>query len=176
MTARLAADGLAVVETTATQGAGILDLREALIQAVPKDFLDPPAIVGDLVPAGEMAVLVVPIDMEAPKGRLILPQVQTIRDLLDSDAYCMVVKERELRDALQRLNRPPALVITDSQAFLRVGADTPRSIGLTSFSILFARNKGDLVEFVQGAMAIDQLQTEFQSTGLRSVHASSDRR
>jgi len=160
ITTRLESDGVAVVPTTATQGAGILDLREALIQAVPKDFLDPPAIVGDLVPAGEMAMLVVPIDMEAPKGRLILPQVQTIRDLLDSDAYCMVVKERELRDALQRLNRPPALVITDSQAFLRVGADTPRSIGLTSFSILFARNKGDLVEFVQGAMAIDQLQAD----------------
>ena len=101
------------------RGDGILDLREALIQAVPKDFLDPPTIVGDLVPAGELAVLVVPIDMEAPKGRLILPQVQTIRDLLDSDAYCMVVKERELRDALERLNRPPALVVTDSQAFLR---------------------------------------------------------
>jgi hypothetical protein len=72
-----------------------------------------------------MAMLVVPIDMEAPKGRLILPQVQTIRDLLDSDAYCMVVKERELRDALDRLQSPPALVITDSQAFLKVSADTP---------------------------------------------------
>ena len=74
----------------------------------------------DLVPPGELAVLVVPIDLEAPKGRLILPQVQTIRDLLDGDAYCMVVKERELRDALDRLNRPPALVVTDSQAFLKV--------------------------------------------------------
>jgi [FeFe] hydrogenase H-cluster maturation GTPase HydF len=95
--------------------------------------------------------------MEAPKGRLILPQVQTIRDLLDGDAYCMVVKERELRDALGRLNRPPALVVTDSQAFLKVSADTPREIPLTSFSILFARQKGDLIEFVRGATAIDQL-------------------
>jgi [FeFe] hydrogenase H-cluster maturation GTPase HydF len=135
----------------------VLDLRETLIALVPKDFLDPPAIVADLVPAGELAILVVPIDMEAPKGRLILPQVQTIRDLLDGDAYCMVVKERELRDALNRLNRPPALVIADSQAFLRVGADTPRSIRMTSFSILFARAKGDLTEFVRGAMAIDRL-------------------
>ena len=145
------------VDTVATQDAGLLDLREALVELTPKDFLDPPAIAADLVPAGEMAVLVVPIDMEAPKGRLILPQVQTIRDLLDNDAYCLVVKERELRDALQRLQRPPALVITDSQAFLRVAADTPRSVKLTSFSILFARQKGDLVEFVRGAMAIDKL-------------------
>ncbi len=154
---QLIADDAPVVETVAIDGRGVLDLREALIASVPKDFLDPPAIVGDLVPAGELAILVVPIDMEAPKGRLILPQVQTIRDLLDNDAYCMVVKERELRDALNRLNRPPALVVTDSQAFLRVGADTPRSIKMTSFSILFARNKGDLPEFVRGAMAIDNL-------------------
>ena len=87
----------------------------------------PPAIVADLVPPGEMAVLVVPIDTEAPKGRLIVPQVQTIRDLLDGDAYCLVVKERELRDALGRLNRPPALVVTDSQAFLKVAATRRRT-------------------------------------------------
>jgi [FeFe] hydrogenase H-cluster maturation GTPase HydF len=145
------------VESVATRGEGILDLREALVQSAPQDLLNMPAIVSDLVPAGEMAVLVVPIDMEAPKGRLILPQVQTIRDLLDGDACCMVVKERELRNALERLNRPPALVVTDSQAFLKVAADTPRNIRLTSFSILFARHKGDLVEFVRGAMAIDSL-------------------
>lgn len=156
---KLAERGAQVVETDAKRGEGILDLREALIDAAPKDFLNPPTIVGDLVPPGEMAVLVVPIDMEAPKGRLILPQVQTIRDLLDSDAYCLVVKERELRDALGRLNRPPALVVTDSQAFLKVGADTPQSIPLTSFSILFARHKGDLAEFVRGAMAIDSLRS-----------------
>ena len=148
----------AFVETIATQGTGLLELREALVELTPKDFLEPPAIVGDLVPPGEMAVLVVPIDMEAPKGRLILPQVQTIRDLLDNDAYCLVVKERELRTALQRLNQPPALVVTDSQAFLRVAADTPRDVKLTSFSILFARQKGDLVELVRGAAAIDRLQ------------------
>jgi [FeFe] hydrogenase H-cluster maturation GTPase HydF len=155
--ARLAAAKISVVDTAAVRGSGILELREALIQTAPQELLNPPAIVGDLAPAGELVVLVVPIDMEAPKGRLILPQVQTIRDLLDNDCYCMVVKERELRAALGRLNRPPALVVTDSQAFLKVAADTPRGIKLTSFSILFARHKGDLVEFVRGAMAIEDL-------------------
>jgi [FeFe] hydrogenase H-cluster maturation GTPase HydF len=154
---RLAGASIPMVDTVATTGDGILDLREALIQAAPPELLNPPAIVGDLVPPGELVVLVVPIDMEAPKGRLILPQVQTIRDLLDNDAYCMVVKERELRAALDRLKRPPALVVTDSQAFLKVSADTPRDVKLTSFSILFARHKGDLAEFVRGAMAIDDL-------------------
>lgn len=156
---QLAERQVPVVQTVANRGEGVLDLREALIQATPKELLNTPTIAGDLVPSGEMAVLVVPIDMEAPKGRLILPQVQTIRDLLDNDAYCMVVKERELRDALARLNRPPALVVTDSQAFLKVAADTPRSVPLTSFSILFARHKGDLAEFVRGAMAIDRLKS-----------------
>jgi len=106
---------------------------------------------------GVLAVLVIPIDLEAPKGRLILPQVQSIRDILDNDAYCMVVKERELRDALDRLKRPPALVVTDSQAFLKVAGDTPDDVLMTSFSILFARFKGDLVEFVKGALAIENL-------------------
>jgi [FeFe] hydrogenase H-cluster maturation GTPase HydF len=102
-------------------------------------------------------VLVVPIDKEAPKGRLILPQVQSIRDLLDGDAWCMVVKERELRDALARLNRPPKLVVTDSQAFLKVAADVPRDILMTGFSVLFARYRGDLVTQVLGAHAIESL-------------------
>lgn len=145
------------VETVASEGRGIPDLREALLQAAPEDFVRTPAIVADLVSPGEIAVLVVPIDLEAPKGRLIVPQVQTIRDLLDGDAYCMVVKERELRDALGRLNRPPALVVTDSQAFLKVAADTPPAVKMTSFSILFARQKGDLSQFVEGALSIERL-------------------
>jgi [FeFe] hydrogenase H-cluster maturation GTPase HydF len=153
----LKARKIACVETVATQGCGVLELREALIGTAPEEFLNPPAIAADLVPPGEMAVLVVPIDMEAPRGRLILPQVQTIRDLLDGDALCLVVKERELRDALDRLRRPPALVVTDSQAFLKVAGDTPPGVKLTSFSILFARQKGDLSQFVEGAMAIERL-------------------
>lgn len=157
VTARLDERKVRWVKTAASRGEGVLDLREALIRSAPDDFINTPSILADLVPPGELVVLVVPIDKEAPKGRLILPQVQTIRDLLDHDAYCVVVKERELRAALDRLTRPPALVVTDSQAFLKVAADTPPEVSLTSFSILFARFKGDLTELVRGALAIDTL-------------------
>jgi len=146
-----------LVATVATEARGILDLREALITKTPEEYINAPAIIGDLIRPGELVMLVVPIDKEAPKGRLILPQVQTIRDILDSDAYCTVVKERELRDALQRLKEPPALVVTDSQAFLKVAADTPEEVRMTSFSILFARFKGELMEFVRGTLAIEKL-------------------
>ncbi len=145
--------------TSVLKQTGILDLRELLLRSAPPDFIERPAILSDLVGPGEAAVLVVPIDKEAPKGRLILPQVQSIRDLLDNDSFCMVVKERELREALSRFNKPPKLVVTDSQAFLKVAADTPPEIPLTSFSILFARFQGDLTEMVRGAMAIDKLKT-----------------
>jgi [FeFe] hydrogenase H-cluster maturation GTPase HydF len=145
--------------TSATENTGILDLRQLLLKTAPSDFIDRPAILADLVGPGEAAVLVVPIDKEAPKGRLILPQVQSIRDLLDNDSFCVVVKERELREALSRFNKPPKLVVTDSQAFLKVTADTPPEIPLTSFSILFARFQGDLTEMVRGAMTIDKLKT-----------------
>ena len=148
-----------IVRSAAVEGRGIGELREALIAQAPEEFINAPAILGDLIPPGELAVLVVPIDLEAPKGRLILPQVQSIRDVLDCDSYCMIVKERELRDALDRLKRPPAIVVTDSQAFLKVAADTPPEIPMTSFSILFARCKGDLAEFVRGARTIDKLKS-----------------
>jgi [FeFe] hydrogenase H-cluster maturation GTPase HydF len=158
--ADLAARNIAFIEVSATVADDCRHrLREALIQCLPEDYLQATAIVGDLVNPGDMVILVVPIDLEAPKGRLILPQVQTIRDLLDHDACCLVVKERELREAINRLRTPPALVITDSQAFLKVAADTPDNVRLTSFSILFARLKGDLNTFAQGAMAIDRLQS-----------------
>jgi [FeFe] hydrogenase H-cluster maturation GTPase HydF len=147
------------LRTSASLGHGIDELREAILAAAPAEYRREPAIVGDLVGPGELAILVVPIDKEAPKGRLILPQVQAIRDLLDSDAFCMVVKERELRAALDRLKAPPKLVVTDSQAFLKVAADTPRSVLMTSFSILFSRFKGDLAAQVEGAMAVDRLRS-----------------
>ncbi len=155
----LAAKKVRVVETDALTGKGILEFRQALLDSAPEDYVNTPTILGDLVGPGEMAVLVVPIDKEAPKGRLILPQVQSIRDLLENDAYCLVVKERELRHALGTLAKPPRLVVTDSQAFLKVAADTPREVRLTSFSILFARFKGDLTTQVVGTLAVDGLRT-----------------
>lgn len=148
-----------VISVSALTGEGLPKLRSALVNAVPESYLDALTIAGDLVPPGSAVVLVTPIDKEAPKGRLILPQVQTIRDLLDNDNWCIVVKERELRTALDQLKEPPALVITDSQAFLKVAADTPADVPMTSFSILFARMKGDLAQLVTGAVAIDRLKT-----------------
>lgn len=135
---------------------GIDALKQALIQISPMG-LPEPTILGDLITGGDIVVLVVPIDKAAPKGRLILPQVMTIRDVLDHDAIAVTVKERELRACLENLERKPKIVITDSQAFLKVNADTPRDIWMTSFSILMARYKGDLARFVEGAVAIDKL-------------------
>jgi len=150
---------LTPVRTQASEGRGVLDFRQALLDAAPPDFIDNPSILGDLVSSGETAVLVVPIDKEAPRGRLILPQVQAIRDLMDSDALALVVKERELGHALEQLKRPPRLVVTDSQAFLKVAADTPPEVPMTSFSILFARFKGDLTSQVEGTLAVDELRS-----------------
>lgn len=138
---------------------GIEELKQAIIKTTPDEFFADNAIAADLIRAGETAVLVVPIDLEAPKGRLILPQVQTIRDLLDNDSIAIVTKERELKQTLDNLKTLPALVITDSQAFLKVSADVPRNVKLTSFSILFARFKGELNEFVKGTLAIEKLQS-----------------
>lgn len=115
-------------------------------------------IVGDLLKPSDFVVLVVPIDSAAPKGRLILPQQQTIRDILEAHAISIVVREHELKETLKSLGKKPAMVITDSQAFARVSEDTPRDIPLTSFSILFARYKGNLDLLVQGAEAIERLQ------------------
>ncbi len=154
---QLESKGITTVLTSAINNSGIAELRQALINNAPGEFINSPAILSDLVPPGRLAILVVPIDKEAPKGRLILPQVQSIRELLDNDSLCMVVKERELRYALDSLKQPPHLVVTDSQAFLKVAADTPRNVMMTSFSILYARFKGDLVSQVQGALAVDRL-------------------
>lgn len=147
------------VYTSALLNKGIDDLKQAIIKNVPEEFFSDTSIASDLIPAGELAVLVIPIDLEAPKGRLILPQVQTIRDLLDNDSIAIITKERELRKTLDNLKTPPALVITDSQAFLKVSADVPKNIKLTSFSILFARLKGELNEFIKGTLAIEKLQS-----------------
>ena len=133
-------------------------LKQQLLEVAPEDFVGTPSLIGDLLPPGGLAVLVVPIDLQAPKGRLILPQVQTIRDALDNDAMTLVVKERELSAALANLKNPPAIVVTDSQAILKVTADVPKDIPVTTFSILFARQKSDLTIMARGAAAIDSLQ------------------
>lgn len=135
----------------------VFKFKEALVNLLPEDFVNSPKIVGDLVPAKSTVMLVIPIDKEAPKGRIILPQVQTLRDLLDNNCLSYVVKESELKDALDNLKTPPALVVTDSQAFKKVSEIVPENVSLTSFSILFARLKGDLDEFVNGARAIENL-------------------
>ena len=132
-------------------------LKQQLLEKAPADFIVTPSLIGDLLPPGGFAVLVVPIDLQAPKGRLILPQVQTIRDTLDNDATAVVVKERELADTLANLKNPPAIVVTDSQAILKVTADVPQHIPVTTFSILFARQKSDLAVMAAGAAAIQHL-------------------
>jgi [FeFe] hydrogenase H-cluster maturation GTPase HydF len=136
-------------------------LRDAFKDAVrgllPKLFTAPPTLLGDLMPAGGMAVMVVPIDLGAPAGRLIVPQVQSLRDLLDNDASALVVKDREYAATLQRLGTPPDLVVCDSQVVARVVADTPTSIPLTTFSILFARFKGELNALARGAGVLNRL-------------------
>ncbi|MEQ8203800.1 MAG: [FeFe] hydrogenase H-cluster maturation GTPase HydF, partial [Smithellaceae bacterium] len=134
------------------------DLKKRIGEIAPDEFIAAPPLIGDLLPPGSLAVLVVPIDLQAPKGRLILPQVQTIRDTLDNDAAALVVKERELSAALGNLKNPPAIVVTDSQAILKVTADVPREIPVTTFSILFARQKSDLAAMARGAAVIDRLQ------------------
>ncbi|HPF54356.1 MAG TPA: [FeFe] hydrogenase H-cluster maturation GTPase HydF [Eubacteriales bacterium] len=141
---------------SALKGEGIFELKERLAHLVPAQD-ESKRLVGDLIKAGDTVVLVIPIDSAAPKGRLILPQQQVIRDVLEADGIAAAVKEDRLKEALSGLKTPPAMVITDSQAFRRVSTDTPSSIPLTSFSILMARYKGTLEQSVKGAAAIDRL-------------------
>ena len=152
---------LAITETEKKE-AYILELKKILLEVCPEGFLDPPAILGDLLPSGRglpLVVLIVPIDLQAPKGRLILPQVQAIRDALDSDAAVAVVKEREYAAFLQRLSSPPDLVVCDSQIALKMVADTPKGIPCTTFSILFSRFKGNINEMAKGAAVLSRLRT-----------------
>ena len=138
-------------------GENIHELKELLAKQVPTGLSKYP-IVADLLKPADFVVLVVPIDSAAPKGRLILPQQQTIRDVLEAGAAAIVVRETELKETLKDIGKKPRLVITDSQAFAKVSAETPEDIPLTSFSILFARHKGDLELAVKGAAAIEKLQ------------------
>ena len=135
---------------------GIAVLKSEKMQQGLQGF-DSGVILGDLVNPRDVVILVTPIDISAPKGRLILPQVQAIRDLLDADAITIVVKETELKPALAALQRPPVLVVTDSQVFFKVAADLPPEVPFTSFSVVFARYKGDLPAYVAGVAALQRL-------------------
>ena len=154
---RLTLDDGQLALVSAATGEGIHELKERIASIArveePEKYL-----VRDLLEPSDVAVLVVPIDSAAPKGRLILPQQQTIRDILEADAVSVVVKENGLKDALGQLNKKPKMVITDSQVFAQVAADTPEDIQLTSFSILMARYKGNLEQAVRGVTALDELE------------------
>lgn len=143
-------------EVSCKEKAGIDELKRKMIRLLPSD--NEPPLVSDIVSQGDVIVLVVPIDLGAPKGRLIMPQVQTIREALDEDTIVVVCKDKELRSTLDNLKNYPDLVITDSQAIMRVAADVPEKVKLTTFSILMARHKGELPVFVRGLRRVEELQ------------------
>lgn len=144
------------IYASAATGQNIYELKEKIASLAVTDELKL-RLVGDLLEPSDFAILVVPIDKAAPKGRLILPQQQTIRDVLEAGAAAIVIKEDELSNTLETLGKKPKLVITDSQVFARVSEETPEDIWLTSFSILFARFKGNLKTAAAGAAALDRL-------------------
>lgn len=145
-----------LLSVSAADGTGINELKERIAQIAKPEELER-RIIGDMISPSDFIVLVVPIDSAAPKGRLILPQQQTIRDILEADAVSVVIKEDRVRETIESLGKKPRLVITDSQAFETVAADTPEDILLTSFSILFARYKGNLEMAVKGVTTLDKL-------------------
>lgn len=150
--------GVPVCEISAQNRTGIEELKQMIAKHAKFEEANM-SILGDLINPGDLVVLVTPIDSGAPKGRMILPQQQTIRDVLDNDAIVVVTKEFELKQTLNSLTKKPSIVITDSQAFAKVSQDTPEDIRLTSFSILFARYKGELVQMVKGLRKIKELKS-----------------
>lgn len=150
--------GQSLIEFSATQPKNYLDqLIRIIRQTIPSSALTKPRLIGDLISYGDIVLLITPIDIEAPEGRLILPQVQTIRDILDNDCTAIVLKEREVDGFLRNTGIKPALVVTDSQVFLKADASIPRDIPLTSFSILLARQKGDFYAYLDGTPKIGEL-------------------
>lgn len=149
--------GYKVIETSAANREGITDLRNAIIQTVLEKTEPDRPLMGELAKAGDTVLLVTPIDTGAPKGRLILPQVQAIRELLDAGAKCFVIKEDRITETLNELKCPPQLVVTDSQVVLRVVKEVPEPIPITTFSIQMAYSKSDLLEMAIGAAALTKL-------------------
>ncbi|GAB6137154.1 [FeFe] hydrogenase H-cluster maturation GTPase HydF [Halanaerobaculum tunisiense] len=148
--------GTKLLTVSATEETGVEELKKEIVFNAPTEF-EEPHIIGDLIEPQDTVVLVVPIDSAAPKGRLILPQMQTLRDVLDNDAQAMVAKDTELEGALAELESKPEMVVTDSQAFKDVSTVVPEEIKLTGFSILFARYKGDLEIYTRGVKGIEAL-------------------
>lgn len=148
--------GMAPILVSSLRGDGLQEVKKALENAVPEDF-QRQKILGDLVSEGELVLLVMPQDIQAPKGRLILPQVQTIRELLDNRCTTVCTTADRFSHSIGLLNKPPALIVTDSQCFRQIYAEKPAESELTSFSVLFAAYKGDIRAFVKGAQAIDGL-------------------
>jgi [FeFe] hydrogenase H-cluster maturation GTPase HydF len=148
--------GTEITKVSSVTGDGIEAVKERIIACAPTDW-EGPSLTGELVSLGDIVILVTPLDIEAPKGRLILPQVQTIRDLLDNNARVMVVKEDAVGKSIEELKALPSLVITDSQVFGAVSKQVPSDVRLTSFSIIFARHKGDLATLAEGARHVSNL-------------------
>ena len=156
-TAEITASGLTPVVTSALEKEGIEALREAIVATVQRQTEPDRALMGPLVKPGDTVLLVTPIDTGAPKGRLILPQVQAIREILDSDGKCLVVREDRVKEAVENEKKPPAFVVTDSQVVQNVCAQVPESIPVTTFSIQMAYSKSDLVEMARGAAMLEFL-------------------
>jgi [FeFe] hydrogenase H-cluster maturation GTPase HydF len=150
--------GTEITKVSSVTGDGIEAVKERIIACAPTDW-EGPSLTGELVSPGDIVILVTPLDIEAPKGRLILPQVQTIRDLLDNNARVMVVKEDAVGKSIEELKALPSLVITDSQVFGAVSKQVPSDVRLTSFSIIFARHKGDLATLAEGARHVSNLKS-----------------
>lgn len=165
-----------VIPFSCLQPDNLEKLVEEMRKNIPESAYTSHSLIGDLIQAGDTVLLVTPIDDEAPEGRLILPQVQLIRDILDNDAVAVVLKERELDEHLQKMSPPPALVVTDSQVFLKVDGSVPQHIPMTSFSIVLARQKGNFEHYLKGSYALGKLKDGDQVLLLESCthHVSCD--
>lgn len=149
--------GVPVLDFSALQPHNKQQIIKAMRTTIPASAWRKSSLLGDLLSYGDLVLLITPIDIEAPEGRLILPQVQAIRDILDNDCVCVVAKEREVDSLIKILHPKPALVVTDSQVFLKADASIPADIPLTSFSIMLARHKGDFENYVKGTPVISEL-------------------
>ena len=152
-----AGSGAVVTDFNALQPDNLEQVLELMRRLIPESAYKAGTLLGDLISYGDVVLLVTPIDIEAPEGRMILPQVQAIRDILDNDAIAVVLKERELDLYLRKMSPKPALVVTDSQVFPKVDASVPKDIPMTSFSIMLARHKGDFENYVKGTPHLSKL-------------------